>query len=148
MISKLSEHIQKKASEDVNFWILLSFLPTFIVARIFVYNVPALFLNIKGVHIHHFTYGIFILAVAGMAALNLNDQKWKNINALLYGIGLALAFDEFGMWIRLEDNYYVRQSYDAVIIVFAVLVNIIYFSFFWRRIFKKVAIIGKKNTQS
>ena len=147
MISRFSSHIKKKASEDVNFWMLLSFLPTFILARLLVYNAPNLFLNIKGVHIHHFTYGIVLLAVSGMAAMNVRSQKWKNITATVFGVGLALAFDEFGMWIRLEDDYWVRQSYDAMVIVFTVLVNIIYFSFFWRSVFERVPIIGKKNIQ-
>jgi hypothetical protein len=51
------------------------------------------------------------------------------------------------MWIRLEDDYWVRQSYDAVIIVTLLLVNIAYHKtlFSWlkeaghmtKRIFKK-----------
>ena len=138
MISRFSFHIKKKADEDVNFWILLSFLPTFILSRLLVYNMPWLFLNIRGVHIHHFTYGIFILAVSGLLAQNVKDYKWKSLTAFLYGMGLALAFDEYGMWIRLQDNYWVRQSYDAVIIVFAILVNIIYLSIFWKKLFNKV----------
>jgi hypothetical protein len=38
---------------------------------------------------------------------------------------LGLTFDEFGMWVRLQDDYWVRQSYDAVIIVTLLLLNIV-----------------------
>lgn len=121
-------------TQNVNFWILISFLPTFVGARLIVYHFPELFLEVKGVHIHHLTYGIFLLAIAGILSLNLYSWRWKITSAIIYGIGLALAFDEFGMWIHLEDNYWVRQSYDAIIILVAILFNAVYLSFFWRRV--------------
>jgi hypothetical protein len=121
-------------TQDLNFWVLLAFLPTFIVARLVVYNFPDLFLLIRGVHIHHLTYGITLLAIAGLWSLNASVWHQRIWAAVLYGVGLALAFDEFGIWIRLDDNYWVRQSYDAVVIIAVVLINIVYLSFFWKRI--------------
>ena len=121
-------------SQDVNFWVLFAFLPTFIVSRLIVYNFPDLFLLIRGVHIHHLTYGITLLAVAGLWSLNSVAWHQKIWSAILYGVGLALAFDEFAIWIRLDDDYWVRQSYDAVIIITVLLINIVYLSFFWKRI--------------
>lgn len=132
-------------TQNVNFWILIAFLPTFVSARLIVYHFPELFLEVKGVHIHHLTYGIFLLAIAGILSLNFSSWKWKIVNSILYGIGLALAFDEFGMWIHLEDDYWVRQSYDAVIILVAILFNAVYLSFFWRRVVGlKKAFVKKK----
>ena len=100
-----------------------------------VYIAPGLFINLRGTHIHHLTYGIFILAIAGFLSQNLENPKWKTKVAILYGIGLALSFDEFGMWLRLQDNYWVRQSYDAILIILSLLINLVYFSNFWLRIF-------------
>jgi hypothetical protein len=119
--------------------ILSSFLITFAISRLFVYLVlghlmPDFFLTIKGVHIHHFTYGVFILALVGLYFILKRPEvesrafKWTT---LFYGIGLGLTFDEFGMWIRLEDNYWIRQSYDAVIIVTLLLLNIAYHRTVW-----------------
>jgi uncharacterized membrane protein YadS len=136
MISKFFQHIQSKINEDINVWVLAAFLPTFAIARFLVYNFPGLFLNLSGTHVHHFTYGIILLAVSGILALNETEQKTRNTIAVLYGMGLALAFDEFGMWLHLSDAYWVRQSYDAVVIVAAILVSIIYFSYFWSKLFK------------
>jgi len=115
--------------------ILSSFLITFTISRLFVYLVinkiaTNFFLVVKGVHIHHFTYGFFILAIVGLFLIlkhppsNSKVFRWL---AWFYGIGLGLATDEFGMWIRLEDEYWVRQSYDAVIIISLLLLNIAYF---------------------
>jgi hypothetical protein len=91
---------------------------------------PDLFLTIKGVHIHHFTYGVCILTIVGLYFIlkrpELGSSSFKRIT-FLYGIGLGLTFDEFGMWIRLEDNYWVRQSYDAVVTILLILLNLAYY---------------------
>lgn len=111
-----------------------SFLGTFVISRLFVYLVlghlaPNFFLTIRGVHIHHFTYGFIILAITGLFLLIKHPApgsrffKWL---AWFYGIGLGLSTDEFGMWIRLQDDYWVRQSYDAVIILTLILINIVF----------------------
>ncbi len=99
-----------------------------------VYIAPGWFINVRGVHIHHLTYGIFLLAIAGFLSQNSEGPKYKTKIAILYGAGLALSFDEFGMWLRLQDNYWVRQSYDAILIILSLLINIVYFSNFWIRI--------------
>ena len=36
------------------------------------------------------------------------------IMAWLYGVGLALTFDEFGMWLHLRGGYWQRASFDAM----------------------------------
>jgi hypothetical protein len=114
--------------------VLFSFLSTFVLARLVVYFVigkliPNLFLTIRGVHIHHFTYGVLILAVTELYLILKRptpELPLFKLTTILYGIGLALTFDEFGMWIRLQDDYWIRQSYDAVIIVTVLLLNIRY----------------------
>lgn len=88
-----------------------------------------LFLTVRGVHIHHFTYGVFILAIVGLyLILRRPDVRTRRfeIATMIYGVGLALTFDEFGMWIRLQDNYWVRQSYDAVIVIVFLFLNLAY----------------------
>lgn len=114
--------------------ILFSFLVTFMIARFIVYMVlghwlPNFFLTVRGVHIHHFTYGVFILALIGLYLIlrrpEVNSRRFEFVT-ILYGVGLALTFDEFGMWIRLQDGYWVRQSYDAVIVILFLLLNLAY----------------------
>ena len=39
----------------------------------------------------------------------------------MYGIGLALTFDEFGMWLHLGGGYWQRASFDAIIVLAALL---------------------------
>ena len=120
---------------EVTFWILTTFLVTFILARALVILFPELFIKIRGTHIHHFAWGILLLGIAGYLALTDDHPRFRSKIAALYGIGLALAFDEFGMWIHLEDAYWMRQSYDAMIIILLWLMNAVSFGDVWKRFF-------------
>ncbi len=101
------------------------FLLTFMVARIVVFlimsrRVPDLYLHLGGSHIHHLNYGIFLLAGVGAFFLfGRPEGRSLHAAAVLYGIGMALTFDEFGMWVRLGGNYWQRASLDAVGVVAA-----------------------------
>lgn len=99
------------------FPVLFAFFLTFAVARLVSHFLPNLFLLVNGVHIHHFTYGIFVLAIAGYTALFVRGPRGKFWVSLLYGFGLGLAFDEFGMWLNLESTQFLRWEYDGVILV-------------------------------
>lgn len=120
--------------QSASFWILFTFLPTFVISRLLVHFAPDLFINIHGTHIHHLTWGIFLLAIAGYLGLTIKSDRNEPWIAGLFGIGLALSFDEFGMWLRLQDDYWMRQSYDAMLIITVILINAVYFYKFWLRI--------------
>lgn len=135
VLRKIYRDLVVKEKHHISFWILLTFLPTFIAARALVYLYPDIFINIRGTHIHHLTYGIFILAISGYLSLTAPSVRLRPPIAALFGIGLALSFDEFGMWLHLKDNYWMRQSYDAMLIIMAILINIVYFGRAWNRIF-------------
>ena len=117
---------------ETTFWMLAAFVPTFLVARLLVYADPSLFLNVRGTHIHHFTYGFFLLAAVGYVAIAYPDKP-RRFLAFVYGIGLALAADEFGMWLRLRDQYDARHSYDAILAIGTFLIGVVYFADFFSR---------------
>jgi hypothetical protein len=108
--------------------VLFSFLLMFIASRVTVYLImdgliPDLYLHLGGNHIHHLNYGIFLLVAVG-ACLLFRDPTGRalRICAIAYGIGLALTFDEFGMWVRLDGStYWQRASVDAIGVLAAVL---------------------------
>ena len=101
-----------------------AFLLTFIAARVLVIlimtrRIPDLFLHLGGTHIHHLNYGIFLLsAVGGLLVFTPRPgDRMRQLCALLYGFGMALTFDEFGMWLHLGGSYWQRASFDAVIVL-------------------------------
>lgn len=101
-----------------------TFLLTFIATRVLVILVmtrrlPDLFLDLGGTHIHHLNYGIFLLsAVGGLLVFTVRpSDRTRQLCALLYGFGMALTFDEFGLWLHLGGSYWQRASFDAVIVL-------------------------------
>jgi hypothetical protein len=106
---------------------LFGFILTFIASRIVVFlimsqRMPNLYFFMRGTHVHHLNYGIFLLAGVGAYTLFWKPTgRSARIAALIYGIAMALTFDEFGMWLHLGGSYWQRASIDAIIVVAAVL---------------------------
>ena len=104
---------------------LFGFLMSFMLARVFVFLImskamPNLYFFMGGTHVHHLNYGIFMLsAVAGYSVFRRPTGRAAEITALLYGVAMALTFDEFGMWLHLGGSYWQRASVDAVIVISA-----------------------------
>lgn len=100
------------------FPIAFAFLLTFIGARILNTFAPDFWLiNLAVGHVHHFAYGIFILAVSGYLALIFDGPRGKYLIALLHGFGLGLTFDEYWFWIKLGEDELARWRYDGFLIV-------------------------------
>jgi predicted neutral ceramidase superfamily lipid hydrolase len=81
-----------------------------------------MFLHARGAHVHHLNYGIFILSAVGaiLVFVTQPSDRLRKLCALLYGFGMALTFDEFGMWLHLGGSYWQRGSFDAVIVILSV----------------------------
>lgn len=107
------------------FPIATTFLLTFLGTRVFSHFAPSIYLLWFGIHVHHFVYGFFVIAATGYLALIHSGPRGKYLIALLYGFGLGLAFDEFGMWINLNDQDPARWSYNGFLIVIGVFFAII-----------------------
>jgi len=106
---------------------LIGFILTFIAARVVVLlimsrRIPNLYFFLRGTHVHHLNYGIFLLAVvAAYAIFGRPAERALRVTAMLYGVAMALTFDEFGMWLHLGGSYWQRASVDAVIVIAALL---------------------------
>ena len=103
------------------------FLVTFVLARITVFlimarRIPDFYLHLGGTHVHHLNYGIFLLSGIGAYLLFRRPiGRALSVTAVVYGVGLALTFDEFGMWLHLGGSYWQRASFDGVSVVAALL---------------------------
>ena len=81
---------------------------------------------------HHLNYGIFLLSGTGAWLLfSRSEGRALSVAAVLYAVGLALTFDEFGMWLHLGGGYWQRASFDAVTVV-AALLGLLAFAPPWR----------------
>jgi hypothetical protein len=104
---------------------LFGFIVTFVLARVFVLlimtgKMPNMYFFLRGTHVHHLNYGIFLMAaVCGYSVFRRPVGRAAEITAMLYGVAMGLTFDEFGMWLHLGGSYWQRASVDAVIVVMA-----------------------------
>ncbi|MGS0685205.1 hypothetical protein ACVBEQ_08675 [Nakamurella sp. GG22] len=75
---------------------------------------------IAGVHVHHQVWGILLVLVSGLIEFRFSPESpWTEVLAALFGIGAALALDEFALWFHLDDVYWGaegRKSIDAILI--------------------------------
>ncbi len=107
--------------------VFVSFIVTFALARsmailMLVGRMGDFYLRFGGTHVHHLNYGIFILSgLCGYLIFMRPGPRHIARAAALYGVGLALTFDEFGMWLHLEDMYWQRASFDAMVLIAAIL---------------------------
>jgi hypothetical protein len=103
--------------------VLVAFLVTFTFLRIMIFQImdhrlPDMFVYVRGTHVHHLNLGIFLLAaLAGYLLFGRPKGRQAAWAAVIYGIGLALTFDEFGMWLHLGGGYWQRASFDAITVV-------------------------------
>lgn len=111
---------------------LAAFVLTFLISRVVVLlimtrRMPDLYFYAGQTHVHHLNYGIFLLCGTGAWLLFRPPAgRARRVAAVLYGIGLGLTFDEFGMWLHLGGPYWQRASYDAVVTVAGLLGLIAY----------------------
>jgi len=101
---------------------LVSFVGSFIIARAFTTLSPKTVIVTGGIHIHHFWYGLIMLAVGGWLGISYNDERIDRLAAILFGAGGGIIGDEAGLLLTLGD-YWTLLTY-TVIITFLAIVSI------------------------
>jgi hypothetical protein len=98
---------------------LVSFALSFAAARTFTALSPNVILS-PGFHVHHFWYGIVMLAAGGWLGISYNDPRVDRLAAIIFGAGGGLIGDEAGILLTLESkNYWAGASYTFIIIFLA-----------------------------
>ena len=126
MTPDISTHHPAATRQSLARSTLLAFILTFILTRVLVFlimarRLPDLYVHLGGTHVHHLNYGIFLLTGVG-AYFRLSRTPTNDaLPSRSSGVGVALTFDEFGMWLHLGGSYWQRASFDAVIVLAALL---------------------------
>lgn len=98
----------------------LGFTGTFSLARGVTHSIragrgPFRDMSKGGIHLHHYLWGIAMLAGVGAIAVHGEDERRRHPSvALSYGIGLGLIIDEFALLVDLEDVYWSRNGRVSV----------------------------------
>jgi hypothetical protein len=98
----------------------LAFTTTFAAVRGVTYSIragrgPFSNLSVGGEHLHHYMWGIGLLAGVGGVAVRGEERARRHpVVAVCYGSGLALVVDEFALLLDLRDVYWARQGRVSV----------------------------------
>ena len=106
---------------------LLSFIFSFIAARTFTTFYPSTVRVSNGIHVHHFWYGIALLAIGGWLGISYNDRETNRVAAILYGAGSGLIIDEVGLLLTF-GNYWTGLTYTFLIILLALVTILMLFN--------------------
>jgi hypothetical protein len=98
---------------------LVSFMTSFLVARIFTTFYPGVIVVSGGIHIHHFWFGLMLQAIGGWLGISYNDERIDRLAAILFGAGGGLIGDEVGLLLTFE-NYWSEITYTFIILLLAV----------------------------
>jgi len=111
MVTK--EKIQEKP--NLSILAMISFIVSFTIARTFTALNPDTVLISGDYHIHHFWYGIAMLAIGGWLGISYHSERIDRLAAILFGAGGGLIGDEIGLLLTLE-NYWAETTYTFIIV--------------------------------
>jgi hypothetical protein len=109
-----------KIQEKPNLSILamISFIASFTIARTFTTINPDTVLISGNYHIHHFWFGIALLAIGGWLGISYQSERTDRLAAILFGAGGGLIGDEVGLLLTLSVHaYWAEITYTFIIIV-------------------------------
>lgn len=96
---------------------LVSFLASFMVARIFTTLSPNTVLISGSYHIHHYWYGLIILAIGGWLGISYENERINRVAAILFGAGGGIIGDEVGL--LLTSEYWTGITFTFLMIFLA-----------------------------
>ncbi len=82
---------------------VLAFVASFFGARLFAIIFPTVVVESRGIHFHHFWYGIAMISAAGWLGIAWRDNRLDRVFAVVYGLGAGFIGDEVGLLLTLGD---------------------------------------------
>jgi hypothetical protein len=135
------EELEVERQSAVISW--LSFTAAFAGVRALTYSIragrgPFHDVTPKGVHLHHYLWGILLVSSAGGVAVRGDERLRRHpLVATAYGVGMALIIDEFALLLDLKDVYWAKQgrwSVDLGVGIIAIAGAVLEGAPVWRRL--------------
>jgi len=117
----VSSQGKKGVNPHLSLLALFSFIAAFLVARTFTTIFPNTVLVGGGLHIHHFWFGLAMIAIGGWLGISYEKERIDRMAAILFGAGGGLIGDEIGLLLTFGD-YWSGITYTLVVafVAFAV----------------------------
>ncbi|MGB9740519.1 MAG: hypothetical protein ACP5IM_06140 [Candidatus Bathyarchaeia archaeon] len=116
---------QIKEKPNLSIIALTSFIISFLIARTFATLNPDIVLKSGDYHIHHFWYGIALLAIGGWLGINYQGERVDRLAAILFGAGGGLIGDEVGILLTLSEYAYWADITYTFLITFLIIVSML-----------------------
>lgn len=123
---------------------LISFTASFAIARTFTTLSPDTILLTGNLHIHHFWYGILMVAVGGWLGISYNDARIDRLAAVIFGAGGGLIGDEAGLLLTFE-NYRTGLTYTIITGFLSIAFILILIAKYSRTIMNEFASFARNN---
>ncbi len=108
------------------FYGTLSFVASFLGARLFATLNPTVVVVRGGIHFHHFWYGLAMVVSTGWLGISLSDQRWHHDLAIIFGLGAGLIGDEVGLLLTFGDyTSNLTEIFFVAAIAFIILVTLL-----------------------
>jgi hypothetical protein len=120
----MKEKIQEKP--NLSILAMISFIVSFTVARTFTALNPDTVLISGDYHIHHFWYGIAMLAIGGWLGISYTNERTDRLAAILFGAGGGLVGDEVGLLLTLSAHAYWAEITYTFIIIFLTFASMLF----------------------
>jgi hypothetical protein len=120
-VTQISSGERLKTKPNLSILALISFIIAFVIARVFSSINPHAVLIIGDFHIHHYWYGLIMLAIGGWLGISVENERINRIAAILFGAGGGLVGDQIGILLTGEAQaYWADFTYTLVIIFLAI----------------------------
>jgi hypothetical protein len=133
-----------KTRPNLSVLALLSFIASFIIARTFTTFFPGTVITGHGIHIHHFWYGLALLAIGGWLGISYEEERISRVAAILFGAGGGMIGDEAGLLLTL-GNYWTNLTYTVVITFLALALMLILLNQYSRAIREEFVVFLRSN---
>ena len=118
MCNETTEDTKIKRRPNLSVLALISFIASFAIARTFTTLSPETVWLTGTLHIHHFWYGLLMVAIGGWLGISYNDERIDRLAAVIFGAGGGLIGDEAGLLLTFE-NYWTGLTYTIIIVFLA-----------------------------
>jgi hypothetical protein len=108
------------------FYGTLSFVASFLGARLFATLNPTVTVVHGGIHFHHFWYGLAMVVSTGWLGITLSNERMGRNLAIIFGLGAGLIGDEVGLLLTFGDyRSNLTEIFFVAAIAFIILVTLL-----------------------
>ena len=108
------------------FYGTVSFVASFLGARLFATLNPTVSVVRGGIHFHHFWYGLAMVVSTGWLGITLSNERMGRNLAIVFGLGAGLIGDEVGLLLTFGDyTSNLTEIFFVAAVAFIILVTLL-----------------------